>query len=105
MEGRVWHQIVRKCALTLTAFDAVGHKLKKRVARLFVHVVQTFASIVAALCLPLEERRLDAKCLLLEPGFTEAEVLSIMSDGAAADEWMYTSDHLLAAVTGYQRDQ
>ena len=83
----------------------VGYVRKLTVVRLFVDVIQAFASIVIALTLPLDERILDARMLLQKAGFAACEIDEIIRDGADVVEWAGTSDHLKAVVTGLQRDQ
>ena len=80
----------RSCELAhllLSSADAIGHAQHNRVAKLFVDVVQAYASIVVALCLPLAERVLDARGLLTSAGLASSEIDAVMAEGQAAEEW------------------
>ena len=91
--------------LALASLDAVGQSRRLCVVRLFIDVIQAFASIVVALCLPMEERASDARTLLAASGLSNTDIDSILADGHAAEEWRGTSEHLLAVVSGFQREQ
>ena len=91
--------------LALTSLGAIGHSRRLCVAMFSLDVIQAIASIVVALCLPMEERVADARELLVVAGFGDLGIDSIFADGHAADEWRGTSEHLLAVVSGFQTGQ
>ena len=91
--------------LGVEAFNAAGSMLKRTVVRVFVDVVQAFASIVAGLHLPLSGREPTNRDMLGTAGFTVAEMDEILKEGKAQEEWDNASVHmrnLVAAMQDFQ---
>ena len=91
--------------VAVQAFGAIGAVLKKTVVRVYIDVVQAYASIVTALTIPLEDNVEAARLLLAEGGFSEDDIDEIILDGARQLEWDDTPDHVRSLVAAFQEAQ
>ena len=91
--------------VTVQAFGAIGAAMEKTVARVYIDVVQAYASIVTALTIPLEDNVETARALLAEGGFSAADIDEIFRDGANQLEWDNTPEHLRCVVAAFQEAQ
>lgn len=91
--------------LGLDSFAAVGEATGCTVVRVFVGVVQAFASIVVALYLPLADRNGDVDLMLLHAGFSRDNVSQICAENRSASEWDSTSEHMHTLVASFQEFQ
>ena len=87
------------------AFGGVAASMRLTLAKLYVDVVQAFASIIVSLILPLPERHGSAREVLRNMNFTSGEVDEILNDAAVADEWSKTAEHMRYLVAAMQRHQ
>ena len=74
--------------VTIQAFGAIGAVMKKTVVRVYIDVVQAYASIVTASTIPLEDNLATAKTLLAEGGFSDDAINEIIADGKKCIEWI-----------------
>ena len=77
--------------LGMEAFNSISKTAKLTVVKVFLDVEQTFASIIASLCIPLSGRDDLVRTILVDNGFTDLEIDGIVEDGLAQVEWHFES--------------
>ena len=87
------------------AYHCIGEVRRQTIIKVYVDVVQAFASIVAALTLPMSGRDDVIGAILSEHGFSSDEVVSIVEEGRNQSEWDGTSEHLRKLVGAFQDSQ
>lgn len=73
--------------------------------KIFLDVVQAFASILVALSLTLPARNVDTDLTLSALGFTATEIEETWSENAQSQVWSRTSPHLRELVSAFQEWQ
>ena len=92
-------------SLLVHGISCAGSATKLTVVKIYVDVVQAYASIMASISLPLDGSHTVARARLATFGFGQATIDGIIEDSRRQTEWNGTAEHTRAFIAAFQRSQ